>query len=101
VIGWDLITDLPKAGELDSVLTIVDQGCTKAAIFVPCTKDIDVEGVAALYAERVFPHYGIPVKVQQDLVLNVSKSGSIGATKQDLIKIKSRSSGESRSTSPH
>jgi hypothetical protein len=46
---------------------------------------------------------GVPtcVKVRQDLVLDVSKSGSIGATKQDLIKIKSRSSGESRSTSPH
>jgi hypothetical protein len=35
------------------------------------------------------------VKVRQDLVLDVSKSGSIGRTKQDLIKIKSRSSGES------
>jgi hypothetical protein len=41
------------------------------------------------------------VKVRQDLVLNVSKSSSIGTTKQDLIKIKSRSSGESCSTSPH
>jgi hypothetical protein len=41
------------------------------------------------------------VKVQQDLVLDVSKSGSIGVTKQDLIKIKSRSSGESCSTSSH
>jgi Domain of unknown function (DUF4219) len=41
------------------------------------------------------------VKVRQDLVLDVSKSGSIGATKQDLIKIKSRSSGKSCSTSPH
>jgi hypothetical protein len=35
------------------------------------------------------------VKVRQDLVLDVSKPGSIGATKQDLIKIKSRSSGKS------
>ena len=41
------------------------------------------------------------VKVRQDLVLDVSKSGSIGATKQDLIKIKSRSSGESWSPSPY
>jgi hypothetical protein len=41
------------------------------------------------------------VKVRQDLVLDVSKSGSIGMTKQDLIKIKSRSSDESCSTSPH
>jgi Integrase zinc binding domain len=60
VIGWDLITDLPKAGVLDSILTIVDQGCTKMAIFIPCTKEIDAEGVATLYAERVFPHYSIP-----------------------------------------
>jgi hypothetical protein len=46
---------------------------------------------------------GVPtcVKVRQDLVLDVSKSSSIGATQQDLIKIKSRSSGESCSTSPH
>jgi hypothetical protein len=63
VIGWDLIMDLPKAGELDSVLTIMDQGCTKAAIFVPCAKDIDAEGVAALYVEKVFPHYGIPEQI--------------------------------------
>jgi hypothetical protein len=41
------------------------------------------------------------VKVRQDLVLDVSKSSSIGATKQDLIKIKSRSSGEPCPTSPH
>jgi hypothetical protein len=41
------------------------------------------------------------VKVRQDLVLDVSKSGSISATKQDLIRIKSRSSGESCSASPH
>ena len=41
------------------------------------------------------------VKVRQDLVLDVSKSGSIGTTKQDLIKNKSRSSGESCSTSSH
>jgi hypothetical protein len=46
---------------------------------------------------------GVPtcVKVRQDLVLDVSKSGSISVTKQDLIKIKSRSSGESCLTSPH
>jgi hypothetical protein len=43
----------------------------------------------------------VRVKVRQDLVLDVSKSGSIGTTKQDLIKIKSRSSSESCATSPH
>ena len=66
VIGWDLIMDLPKSQGFDSVLTIVDQGCTKAAIFLPCTKEIDAEGVAELYAQKVFPHYGVPQKIISD-----------------------------------
>jgi hypothetical protein len=66
VISWDLITDLPKVGTLDSILTIIDQGCTKMAIFIPCTKEIDAEGVVALYAEKVFPHYGIPGRIISD-----------------------------------
>ena len=37
----DLITDLPKSGRYDSILTIVDQGCSKAAKFIPCNKTID------------------------------------------------------------
>jgi Integrase zinc binding domain len=66
VISWDLVTDLPKAGTLDSILTIVDQGCTKMAIFIPCMKEIDAEGVATLYAEKVFPHYRIPGRIISD-----------------------------------
>src|SRR5260221_13370666 len=41
----DLITDLPKSQEFDSVLTIVDQGCSKAAKFIPCNKTIDGPGL--------------------------------------------------------
>jgi Integrase zinc binding domain len=66
VISWDLITDLPKVGTLDSILTIVDQGYTKTAIFIPCTKEIDTEGVATLYAEKVFPHYGVLERIISD-----------------------------------
>jgi Chromo (CHRromatin Organisation MOdifier) domain len=50
----------------DAVLTITDHSCSKAALFFPCTKKIDAEGVATLYAEKVFPHYGVPRKIISD-----------------------------------
>jgi transposase InsO family protein len=62
----DLITDLPASRGYNSILTIVDHGCSKAAIFLPCHKAIDAIGVASLYAERVFPFYGIPKKIISD-----------------------------------
>jgi RNase H-like domain found in reverse transcriptase/Integrase zinc binding domain len=65
-ISWDLITDLPKNGNCDSVLTIVDHDCTKAALFFPCSKEVDAIGVAVIYAQQVFPHYGIPRKIISD-----------------------------------
>jgi Integrase zinc binding domain len=65
-VAWDLVTDLPQSGEYNSVLTIMDHSCSKAALFFPCTKKIDAEGVATLYATRVFPHYGVPRKIISD-----------------------------------
>jgi Integrase zinc binding domain len=65
-ISWDLIMDLPKNGKFDSMLTIVDHDCMKAALFFPCNKGVDATGVAAIYAQQVFPHYGIPRKIISD-----------------------------------
>jgi RNase H-like domain found in reverse transcriptase/Integrase zinc binding domain len=65
-ISWDLITDLPVSEGYNAILTIVDHGCSKAAIFLPCAKTIDALGVARLYAERVFPFYGVPQRVISD-----------------------------------
>ena len=59
-ISLDLITDLPISQGYNSVLTIVDHGCSKAAIFLPCHKTIDATGVAGLYSTWVFPFYGVP-----------------------------------------
>ena len=36
VIAMDLITQLPKCDRFDAILTIVDHGCTRAAVFIPC-----------------------------------------------------------------
>jgi transposase InsO family protein len=38
----------------------------KAAIFIPCHQTIDTEGIAQLYANYVFSHYGAPRKVISD-----------------------------------
>jgi hypothetical protein len=65
-IAMDLITDLPTSQGYDSILTIVNHGCSKVAIFLPCRKTINAVGVAALYAERVFPYYGVPRRIISD-----------------------------------
>ena len=62
-ITLDLITDLPPSQGHDSILTITDHDISKAAIFLPCSQTITGEGVAALFATHVFPHFGVPRKV--------------------------------------
>jgi len=59
----DLITDLPPSKGYDSILTIVDQGCSKAAKFLPCTKEIPGEGVATLYLRHLLPWFRIPKRI--------------------------------------
>jgi hypothetical protein len=66
MISWDLIIDLPKKGNFDSILTIVDHDCSKATLFFPCWKEVDTTGVATIYAQQVFPHYGVPKKIISD-----------------------------------
>jgi hypothetical protein len=65
-ISMDLITDLPPSNKYDAILTIVDQGCSKAAKFLPCTKTIDGQGIVQLYFRHLFPWFGIPKWVISD-----------------------------------
>ena len=66
IVAMDLITQLPKSQGSDTILTIVDQGCTRVAIFLPCTMLITAEGVAQLYMEHVYRWFGLPTKVISD-----------------------------------
>jgi len=66
VIAMDLITQLPKSEGSDAILTIVDQGCTHAAVFIPCSTTVSGEGVAQLYLENVYRWFGFPTKVISD-----------------------------------
>jgi hypothetical protein len=62
----DLITDLPLSNSFDSIFIITDHDSTKATIFIPCNKMMDVVNVAQLYTRHVFPYYGAPWKIISD-----------------------------------
>jgi len=62
----DLITDLPRSDSYDSILTIVDQGCSKAAKFIPCQKTIDGPGMANEYLKHLIPWFGVPKRIISD-----------------------------------
>jgi hypothetical protein len=53
-IAMDLITDLSKSHSFDSILTIVDHGTSRAAVFLPCNKTITGAGIAKLYYENMY-----------------------------------------------
>ena len=65
-VAMDLITQLPKNGTYDAILTIVDHGCTRAAIFIPCSTSITGEGIADLYLNNVYQWFGLPRKMISD-----------------------------------
>jgi hypothetical protein len=65
-VSMDLITDLPPSKGFNSILTIVDQGCTKAAKFIPCHKTIDGTGVAHKYLKHLTPWFGMPRRIISD-----------------------------------
>ena len=65
-IALDFITKLPESLGYDTILTITNNDCSKAAILIPCKETIDSEGVAKLYAQHVVLHYRIPKKVISD-----------------------------------
>jgi len=66
VVTMDFITKLPSSRGYDSILTITDHDCTKAALFIPCNETITSEGVAKLYLQHAYPHYGLPKRLITD-----------------------------------
>ena len=65
-IAMDLITGLPTHKGKDVILTIVDQRCSRAVVFIPCTTNITGEGIAQLYMNHVYKWFGLPKKVISD-----------------------------------
>jgi hypothetical protein len=65
-VAMDLITGLPRHNGKDAILTIVDHGCSRAAIFLPCDTTITGPGIAQLYLNHVYKWFGLPKKVISD-----------------------------------
>src|SRR6266478_2266199 len=62
----DLITGLPAQHRYNAILTIVDHGCSRAAIFLPCTDTITGPGIAQLYLDHVYRWFGLPSRMISD-----------------------------------
>ena len=62
-IAMDLITGLPNRQGFNAILTIVDHGCSRAAIFLPCTTNILGPGITQLYLDYVYRWFGLPTKI--------------------------------------
>lgn len=58
-ITMDFITGPPKIEGYDVILVIVNHDLTKGVILHPCTKEINVMGMAAILYERVCSKFGI------------------------------------------
>ena len=65
-VAMDLITGLPVHKGKDAILTIVNHGCSRAAVFLPCTTNITGKGITQLYMNHVYKWYGLPTKVISD-----------------------------------
>ena len=74
-IAIDFIVKLPMSKGYDSIMTVTDHvsimtvtdhNCTKAVILVPCQETIDVEGVAKLFKDQIFPFMRLPKKIISD-----------------------------------
>ena len=62
----DLITGLPKSQGFDSILTIVDHGWSRGAIFLPCQSTVTGPQIAQMYYQHVYPWFGLPSWIISD-----------------------------------
>ena len=65
-VAMDLITGLPRHQSYDAILTIVDHGCSRAAIFLPCATTITGPRITQLYMDHVYRWFGLPKKLITD-----------------------------------
>jgi len=86
-ISLDFIIKLLVSDGHNTILTVTDHDCSKAAFFIPCNETIDAAGVATLYATHIFPHYGLPKKVSPPLE-SVEVEGAVVVRKQQRDYVK-------------
>lgn len=62
----DFITELPESTGFNAIFVVVDQGCSKAVVLIPCTTNADAEQTAQMYATEVWKRFGLPKKMISD-----------------------------------
>ena len=65
-VAMDLITGLPKSQGHNSILTIVNHGCSRATVFLPCSDSITGPQIAQLYYQHVYPWFRLPRRIISD-----------------------------------
>jgi hypothetical protein len=65
-VAMDLITGLLKSRGYDSILTIVNYGCSQGALFLPCQSTITGPQIAKLYYQHLYPWFGLPRHIITD-----------------------------------
>jgi hypothetical protein len=65
-VAMDLIMGLPSKGGYNAILTIIDQGCSRAAVFLPYTTKITGPSIAQLYMDHIYKWFGLPDKIISD-----------------------------------
>uniref|UniRef100_A0A0W0FX52 Putative reverse transcriptase-rnase h-integrase n=1 Tax=Moniliophthora roreri TaxID=221103 RepID=A0A0W0FX52_MONRR len=66
IISMDLITDLLKTDNCDSILVVVDHAATKRVVFIPCHKKINAAKTAELIFQHIYKCFGLPDKIISD-----------------------------------
>ncbi|KAF8751633.1 hypothetical protein RHS01_08618, partial [Rhizoctonia solani] len=64
-VSYNMIVDLPKDGNNDSILVIVDS-FTKYVVLVECSKKLKAPELADLFLRHVWKRYGMPKKTVSD-----------------------------------
>jgi hypothetical protein len=85
-VARDLITRLPQIKDQDAILTIVDQGCSRAAVFLPCSMTIMGPGIVKLYHDHIFRWFSLPTKIISDRDPQFTSHFSKALTKKLGIK---------------
>jgi hypothetical protein len=65
-IAMDLITGLPKSRSYNSILTIVDHGCSRGVLFLLCQSTIIGPQIAKLYYQHLYLWFRLPRHIITD-----------------------------------
>ena len=65
-IALDFITKLLVLQGYDSILTVMEHDCSKAALFIPCRETMTAEEMAGLFIQHIFPRFRLPLKLISD-----------------------------------